>query len=135
MMNNLKRYTDHTLTPVTMDGQRAYAERLAVRAARYGIKLLACCNDHLLSDAVGKARCVDGPKLSLLFQTALDTRPAASRKECGCTRSIDIGAYDTCGHGCVYCYANSDQEKASRAPAAHDPSAASLSPSVPAATK
>ncbi len=28
------------------------------------------------------------------------------RAECGCVESIDIGAYDSCQHGCVYCYAN-----------------------------
>jgi hypothetical protein len=111
----------------SQDEQRAYAGRLALLAEQYGIRLLACCNDHLLSDRIGKARCIDGAKLSLLFGTALDTRPAASRKECGCTKSVDIGAYDTCGHGCVYCYANTDQEKASRAPAAIDPAGSSLS--------
>jgi len=121
MLNNIRKYTSHTYLPVPVEEQKAFADRLGSRARRYGIKLLACCNDHLLSDTVAKARCVDGPALSLLFGTALDTRPAASRKECGCTKSIDIGAYDTCGHGCVYCYANTDQEKASRAPAAVDP--------------
>jgi len=132
MMNNLKRYTSHTLVPVTREEQQTYADRLAQRAARFGIKLLACCNDHLLSDDVGKARCIDGGTLSLLFGTVLDTRSAASRKECGCTKSIDIGAYDTCGHGCVYCYANTDQEKASRAPASIDPASPALSLASPA---
>lgn len=29
------------------------------------------------------------------------------RKACGCIISKDIGMYDTCGHLCTYCYANS----------------------------
>jgi hypothetical protein len=132
MMRNLERYTSHTLVPVSTEEQQAYATRLACCATKYGIRLLACCNDHLLSDAVGKARCIDGAKLSLLFGAALDTRSAASRKECGCTRSIDIGAYDTCGHGCLYCYANTDQDKASRAPAAIDTASPALSSAAPA---
>jgi hypothetical protein len=132
MTRNLEKYTSHRLVPVTVEEQKAYADRLAKRAAGYGIRLLSCCNDHLLYDAIGKARCIDGPKLSLLFGTALDARPAASRKECGCTRSIDIGAYDTCGHGCVYCYANTDQERASRAPAAVDPAGSALAVNTPA---
>lgn len=131
MMNNLKKYTSHALVPVSKEDQKSRADRLAARAAKYGIKLFACCNDHLLSAGIGKARCIDGARLSMLYGTALDTRAAASRKECGCTKSIDIGAYDTCGHGCVYCYANTDQEAASQAPASIDPASASLSMPVP----
>jgi DNA repair photolyase len=31
------------------------------------------------------------------------------RLECGCVESVDIGAYNSCAHGCVYCYANYNQ--------------------------
>jgi Domain of unknown function (DUF1848) len=131
MIRNLEKYTDHRLVETAKDEQRACVARIADRAARYGIRLLACCSDHLLSDTVGKARCIDGAELSILFGTALDTRSAASRRECGCSKSIDIGAYDTCGHGCVYCYANTDQERASRAPSAIDAACTALSASPP----
>ena len=43
---------------------------------------------------------------------------APTRKECGCAASLDIGAYDTCYHGCVYCYANASPIRSENRPPA-----------------
>ncbi len=118
---NFRKYTDHRITELLPGQQRSYSLRLAARADKFGISLYACCNDHLLSDSVQKASCIDGKYLSQLFQAPIDVRSAATRKECGCSRSADIGAYDTCAHGCVYCYANADKDKACTNQQKHDP--------------
>ena len=44
-----------------------------------------------------------------------------ARKECACYLGGDIGAYNTCGHLCRYCYANYDAATVRRNMAAHDP--------------
>jgi hypothetical protein len=46
---------------------------------------------------------------------------APARKECTCYLGGDIGAYNTCGHLCRYCYANYDAGTVCRNMAAHDP--------------
>jgi DNA repair photolyase len=33
-----------------------------------------------------------------------------SREGCDCLIGNDIGAYNTCSHGCIYCYANHDRK-------------------------
>lgn len=48
------------------------------------------------------------------FKKKLNLKDKGQRKECGCIYSKDIGSYDTCLHGCVYCYANSSPEAAQR---------------------
>ncbi len=44
-----------------------------------------------------------------------------NRPECACHLSRDIGAYDTCPHGCVYCYAVRNRELALSRYREHDP--------------
>lgn len=41
-----------------------------------------------------------------------DNRDKGQREFCGCIKSKDIGEYNTCVHGCEYCYANASKERA-----------------------
>jgi hypothetical protein len=41
-----------------------------------------------------------------------DNRDKGQRLFCGCIKSKDIGEYNTCKHGCEYCYANASKELA-----------------------
>ncbi len=44
-----------------------------------------------------------------------------NRRECACYITGDIGAYNTCGHFCLYCYANADKNAVQRSMKLHDP--------------
>ena len=96
------------------------ANELAETAAKYGIGMFSCCGDYLVGGKIKKAHCINGGIIEELFYPrglAYSDKP--TRQQCGCTESTDIGAYDTCPHGCVYCYANADKKTAFEAAARH----------------
>jgi hypothetical protein len=94
------------------------AERFSRKAEEHGIALFTCSEDiDLACSGIGHSRCID----SELIKRIGGRPPCGIRKDpgqrrgCGCMESRDIGAYDTCAHGCLYCYAVSSQRTASRA--------------------
>jgi len=112
--------------PVSEAEQAALAQRLAEIAAEHGIDLYSCCNNHLVGGQVKKARCVDAELLAALFGFDAGLyRIKPTRKQCGCCESVDIGMYDTCPHGCIYCYANAGS-KAGKNYLRHDPDSPAL---------
>lgn len=92
-------------------GKSEVAGMLASRAAAAGIGLASCAGARWEGiGGIGKSSCVDGARLSAMApgRPPADTAGDASqRKECGCTRSVDIGSYaQRCIDPCLYCYAN-----------------------------
>jgi DNA repair photolyase len=127
---SFKRFQEKTSTTIT-DPDRETRIRLAGELASiakgYGIKMYSCCEEYLICSDIMKGRCVDGGLIGKLFgvdTSGFNVQP--TRKECGCTESTDIGAYDTCPHGCIYCYANVNKEKARKAYETHDEDSAFL---------
>lgn len=99
----------------------AFAAELAAIARHYGLALSACC-DGLLTGRCGleASRCIDPGWLAAeLGRPVADSRDRSQRPGCGCAVSVDIGAYNTCPHGCRYCYANSSAVAVARQTAEH----------------
>ena len=106
--------------------KQALLARLAAIAVEHGIAPTLCSQPELLVPGLGEARCIDAERLSDVAQCAIAARESGNRSGCRCALSRDIGAYDTCPHGCVYCYAVSSKSRAVANFRAHDPAAERL---------
>jgi hypothetical protein len=86
-------------------------------ADKHGITLFTCSEDIDLScSGIGHSRCIDSELMERIGGKPLQgvRKDQGQRKACGCMESRDIGTYDTCAHGCIYCYAVSNHLNASR---------------------
>ena len=77
-------------------------------AKNYGLTVKACCEKMDLSaSGIEKGSCIDKTVIEKACKYKIDVKKDKNQRDgCGCVESIDVGAYNTCPNGCVYCYAN-----------------------------
>jgi len=80
---------------------------LAAIARAHGMEIFSCAEPiDLQPYGIAHGKCIGDAYIRRTFGIDITRRKDPSqRKSCGCVVSKDIGAYNTCRHGCVYCYA------------------------------
>ena len=74
---------------------------------KFGIDSSGCMTKEVIERAINKNLNIPKQK--------------ARNGECYCLLNNDIGEYNTCNHGCLYCYANSNKRLVKRNLKLHDP--------------
>jgi nucleotide-binding universal stress UspA family protein len=110
----------------------ALLQELAAISAEAGLRPTLCSQPDLLGGDLSPARCIDADRLADIAGHPLKSRQKGNRPGCLCAESRDIGSYDSCPHGCVYCYAVERRERAKTALKRHDPAGEMLLPPEPA---
>lgn len=64
---------------------------------KFGADVSGCMTRKVLEEALGE-------------EINVPSNVKGTRSGCDCLLGNDIGTYNTCGHGCVYCYANYDMK-------------------------
>lgn len=97
---------------------------------QYGIALETCAEKIDLQDiGISHTKCIDGDLIEKIIGYEIKNKDHldGNRKDCGCMKCIDIGGYNTCIHNCIYCYANTNKNKAASNFKMHDPNSPILS--------
>jgi hypothetical protein len=138
-----RNMTALSLSEITPEIKITLSRRLVKVAKKYGMCMAACAEEidlsacgiersHCISDKIFGRDCVLGTTSPMhksvvdvcvtnIFSTPDQRKDKNQRPACGCVTGTDIGAYNSCKHGCLYCYANYNSTSISSNFALHNP--------------
>jgi len=111
------------LRACTAEEMDEIAAAFAAIARQCEMELRTCAEtidlDH---HGIRHGACIDGELIAQLTGWTMKARKDPNqRTECRCLESIDIGQYNTCRHGCKYCYATFSPQSVITFARQHDP--------------
>ncbi len=110
MYEKVKRNAPN-IVPPTKAEQIELGKALVKIAQENGMTLRTCCEGtHLSAFGIDIAGCQTQAVIERALGVKLNPpKKPNARTICNCLLGQDIGAYNTCGHLCQYCYANMDK--------------------------
>lgn len=124
--NNTRNIKQLGISDGTYDEKVSFAISAATTAEKYNMEIESCAEEiNLEQIGIRHGRCIDPDLIEKISGKYFDrTKPKkdkSQRMACGCAASRDIGIYNTCLHGCKYCYANYSMGTIEGNRAKHDP--------------
>lgn len=113
------------LRPIAEEEMHETCQAFAQIAAHHHLTVRTCCEAlDFTPDGVLPGSCIDKERLEKVCGFPLALKPDSGQRDyCHCFRSTDVGTYNTCPHGCVYCYAAFSAKLVASNRAAYDPDA------------
>ena len=108
---------------VTTEERLIIGENFARIADEYGIQMKTCVEGTLLDQfGFDSSGCMTQQVLEKAIGNNLKVpKGKYHNRECNCLMGRDIGLYNTCMHGCRYCYANSNMKLVKKNQKLHNP--------------
>ncbi len=112
------------LIDLNNQNKRKIAETIFKISKDYNLDIKTCATEIDLQDiGIRPGKCIDDNLISKIIGKRIHAKKDKYQRHlCRCVTSVDIGAYDTCRHNCLYCYANSNHKIVERNYKEHNPS-------------
>lgn len=119
-MKNIAKACAYDFPPEQL---KEFAGKLAAIAKENGMATASCAEKIDLQECgIEHNCCIDKKLIEEITGTTLKVgKDKVQREECGCVASMEVGSYNTCLHGCIYCYANYSPESVKKNCAKYDP--------------
>lgn len=116
------------IRPLTLEEIREMANSFRQTIGDTPLLLNTCTvKVDLANMGIPAGMCIDRELIERITGYPISAQKDKNQRDvCRCIESIDIGTYDTCFNGCLYCYANTAGHKPLRNRQQHDPASPKL---------